>query len=403
MKILQVGPVPPEIGGKTVGGVATHLWDLSKSLSDRGHKLSILSDNFYCIKRGPLIKQGINIYGPSLFFVLKLPFLIFQHLNIILKFYTHFKGLLSIEKIIFGLLYYKHVLNTVKPDIIHVHHLEKRFPFAYFASKGKIPIITTVHSTHSFKCSTSEKNRKNCNLVAKNLGLNPDLIFVSKHLKDQYTESFNNCGAKNYIINNPVDINKYSLLDKTESREKINLAKGVPSVLFVGNLIKRKGIHVFIAAINILVTRNKEINAHILGDGLEMTCVKEFISSNRLEGRVHLEGKKTYPDILLYYNASDLLVLPSLSEGFALTYLEAMACGLPCIGVNGVADEIITSAEYGLLVPPDNPAILANAIESEIQKEWNRKIIRDYALSFSWDKRIYLFEELYDKLLFKNT
>ena len=72
MKILQVGPIPPEIGGKTVGGVATHVWDLSRHLAKRGHEVAVLADNFLNTPAIPIIKDGVKVYGFSKAFVLKL-------------------------------------------------------------------------------------------------------------------------------------------------------------------------------------------------------------------------------------------------------------------------------------------------------------------------------------------
>ena len=68
---------------------------------------------------------------------------------------------------------------------------------------------------------------------------------------------------------------------------------------------------------------------------------------------VRIEGVKQYPELLYYYNAADLFVVPSLSESFGLVYIEAMACGVPSIGTDVTAiPEVISSEDYGFLVPP---------------------------------------------------
>ena len=63
MKILQVGSIPPELGGTTRGGVANHIWELSENLAKRGHEVAILADNLPCEKTLPEVEKGVRIYG----------------------------------------------------------------------------------------------------------------------------------------------------------------------------------------------------------------------------------------------------------------------------------------------------------------------------------------------------
>jgi hypothetical protein len=60
MKILQIGPIPPEFGGGTRGGVATHVWDLSTHLAARNHQVAVLADNTFTDHKGPEIKEVLR-------------------------------------------------------------------------------------------------------------------------------------------------------------------------------------------------------------------------------------------------------------------------------------------------------------------------------------------------------
>ena len=165
MKILQVGPIPPEIGGKTVGRVATHVWDLSRHLVKRGHDVAILANNFPNPPEIPLIKDGVRIYGFSKTFILKhLPLALLSPFDIY-KLKKHFGDLMGLIPIVAIFSHYKYVIRHFNPDIIHAHHLESLFPFAYFASKNKIPIVTIVHSLHSVKFSPPTQSQRYRKLI----------------------------------------------------------------------------------------------------------------------------------------------------------------------------------------------------------------------------------------------
>jgi len=105
----------------------------------------------------------------------------------------------------------------------------------------------------------------------------------------------------------------------------------------------------------------------------------------------------------LYYNAADFFVLPSKSgEGLPLVALEAMACGLPVVATNiGGISEIMTK-DYGKIVPPDNPAALAEAIlefsrrELFALKNGLRSMIEQ---KYSWDKNVEKLVEIYEELI----
>jgi len=295
---------------------------------------------------------------------------------------------------------YDRVFHRFRPDIIHVHMLEFRFPFAYFAGKGRIPIVATIHSFNSIEFSAPIQSEKYHKLVASNLRLSRNLIFVSHYVEKRYRQLFGDDNtAKCWVIHNPTDVGKYHPVDKDEARRRIGLCDEIPVLLFVGNMIKRKGIHILLEAVEILQKKDKVVRVVIVGDGPERQGIDDFVVNNGIGDIVKVEGQKQYPELLYYYNAADLFVMSSLSETFGLVYIEAMLCGVPIIGTNVTAmPEVIPSEDYGFLVPPVDPSALAEAIERGLNKEWDKEKIVTYARSFDWDKRIAEFEKVYKEI-----
>jgi teichuronic acid biosynthesis glycosyltransferase TuaC len=115
-----------------------------------------------------------------------------------------------------------------------------------------------------------------------------------------------------------------------------------------------------------------------------------------------LEGVKCFPELLYYYNAADLFVMPSLSEGWGYVFGEAMLCGTPVIGTDtpGIRDAIANEA-CSILIKPNDPGALAEAIEKGLNKKWDREKVIEFALSFSWEKSIRKFEKIYEGLIAK--
>ena len=118
----------------------------------------------------------------------------------------------------------------------------------------------------------------------------------------------------------------------------------------------KKGVKYLIETLNIIKNKNKNIRLFIVGDGEEREYLEKLVKELTLEDYVRFIGKIPNERVLEYMVASDIFILPSLSEGFPVTFLEAMASGLPIITTNvrGLS-EIIIDGENGFLVDPKSP------------------------------------------------
>lgn len=137
-------------------------------------------------------------------------------------------------------------------------------------------------------------------------------------------------------------------------------------LLFVGNLIPRKRLHVLLDALGEL--RDASWTLDVVGsaemDRSYARLARERITTLGLGSRVTTHGTLAGDALADRYRRSHLLVVPSSYEGFGIVYLEAMAFGLPVIaGATGAADEIVLHETTGFLVRPDDTFSLRKQLE----------------------------------------
>lgn len=149
-------------------------------------------------------------------------------------------------------------------------------------------------------------------------------------------------------------------------------------ILYVGNLIPRKGVRFLIDALHRLPS-TVPAQLLILGEGADRPQLEAQVRELGLEPRVSMPGRVPDADLHRALREASVLVLPSIvdqrgdTEGLGVVLLEAMSYRVPVIGsaIGGITD-IITDGETGLLVSPEDPAAIAAAIE---------RIVRDPGLA----------------------
>ncbi|MGC4044993.1 MAG: glycosyltransferase [Armatimonas sp.] len=139
-----------------------------------------------------------------------------------------------------------------------------------------------------------------------------------------------------------------------ERREYVEPAK--PTVLSIARLSPEKGIDVLLKAAQAL----PDIAFLIAGDGPERTALE----ASALPNVTFLGFRKDIPELLAQ---ATLVAVPSRQEGLGLAAVEALAAGVPVIASNvGGLSEVVVPNKTGLLVPPDDPAALTEALRSLI-------------------------------------
>jgi glycosyltransferase involved in cell wall biosynthesis len=170
-------------------------------------------------------------------------------------------------------------------------------------------------------------------------------------------------------------------------------------IVTVANLRPEKAHEVLFDAASLVLRRCPETEFVIAGDGPRRQELESVAAARGIASRVQFIGHAD--DVPSLLASSDLFVLPSRSEAFPNSVLEAMASGLPIVAsrVGGIV-ELIENQRTGVLVPPDDPRALGHAILDLIQ--WRSHAARlghaaraEVEARYSWDRMIAAFEHLY--------
>jgi glycosyltransferase involved in cell wall biosynthesis len=176
-------------------------------------------------------------------------------------------------------------------------------------------------------------------------------------------------------------------------------ARPVMTVLTVANLRKEKAHEVLLQAAAKLAPRHPYLQFQIVGDGPRMAELRALCTSLGLDSQVAFLGHRE--DVPALLSQADAFVLPSRSEAFPNGAIEAMASGLPVVAsATGGLLDLIESGRTGVLVQPDDPDALADALEALVSSPARAAALgscarEEVARRYSFDRMVRAFEDLY--------
>ena len=190
----------------------------------------------------------------------------------------------------------------------------------------------------------------------------PRLVFVSHGSKQTLRRLQPLHDEQLSVVYYPVDVAGVQLKQREALPEWANFMLGQPTVVAAGRLVRQKGFDVLIRAHALLRQRGLEHQLVILGEGELRGSLETLAADLGVSSSVHLPGHQVNPYPLMQHAA--VFALSSRWEGFGGVVVEAMACGTPVVAADcpsGPA-EILDGGRYGLLVPPNDPQALTDAL-----------------------------------------
>ncbi len=270
-------------------------------------------------------------------------------------------------------------------DIIHAHTtFFGGFIGLLIAWLWRKPLIVTIHGTGDVGLFTRKNflhgHRNLATKLAKFCLARVDgIIAVSDYLKTCMVNDLGISPEKIRVIDMGVNTDLFSPTEQKLARAQLNLPEPDTKILlYVGSLHKTKGVDYLLKAILQMSLSNYLLV--VIGDGLERSALEAFAHEQGLH--TLFTGILPKENIPLWMSAADLLVHPSLSEGFGLVALEALSCRTPVVVSKvGGLPEIVDDDIDGYLIDPANPPALAAGIAQGLQNATRlRKQGREKAL-----------------------
>jgi len=282
-------------------------------------------------------------------------------------------------------------------DILHVHYAMPHATSAYLAKKiigeNKFKYITTLHGTDI----TLVGNHASFFKITKfSIESSDGITCVSNYLKEA-TEKIFNINKEIRVIYNFIDTERYkrdeNLRNKPDKKEHTRTGTGSFNFLnkddmvisHISNFRPVKKVQNIIKAF-CKITKIVKAKLILVGDGPEIKKCRLLTERLDLTDKVFFVG--VHEDILPVLSISDLYMLPSRSESFGLSALEALSCSVPVVGTKfGGLPEVVVDGVCGYLVDPDDVDLLASsALRILCDKDLKEK------MSFEARKRAELFD-----------
>lgn len=378
-KCMKIAFVYDAIYPYVKGGVEKRVWEIAVRLAVQGHDVHIFGMQYW--DGGPiLVKDGVTLHGvcPAL------------------SLYASGRRTVG-EALVFGL----RLLPALAPyrfDIIDC----QQFPFfSCFSAKAlamlrRTPLVITWHEvwgdewyTYLGRGAGFFGKSIEC-LVAR---LTPHVIAVSPTTARRFTIIGGRPTAA--IIPNGVDIRRIAA---------VRAAPDPSDIIFAGRLIREKHVELLVEAFAILSESQPSLRLRIIGDGPELDSVRELIQKRGLGNLVDMQGfVAEHDDLITHMKASKVCALPSTREGFGITALEALACGLPVVTVDHPANAVrdLITEETGFLCDLTDED-LARAISGALRRSGNmREPCIAAASGYDWDRIAAKCEAYYHSVIAK--
>lgn len=293
------------------------------------------------------------------------------------------------------------VIKNEGLDLLHVHYA---IPHAVCAILGRsmagsnIGIVTTLHGTDITVLGTDSSLKQ---AIRYGIEQSDIVTAVSNSLREQTYEMIEP-DKEIKTVYNFVDEREYKRKAQPELKAQLGLSEDEPVLIHVSNFRKVKRVGDIVSTFA-KVRSKLQSKLLLVGDGPEMGQIVQQVKELGIEGDVLFLGNQN--KLADLYNISDVKLLMSEKEAFGLVALEAMACGVPCLGTRiGGIPEIIEDGANGLLVDLGDVETAANRItvaleNPELMEKLKAGALETARKKFHSDKILAQYEEIYEQLL----
>jgi len=374
-----------------VGGLAAHVYDLSKMLVKKGYTIHVVTCSFPGAADYELV-DGVHVHRFDAYEIPAPEFLQWDlNMNVLME---------------------KKAIEIIKEhdiDIIHAHDwlvASAAIGLKHFFRK---PMIATIHSLERGRRNGLYNDGQHMidqleNFLIQEAWHN---IVCSQYMQSLCHFSFRFSNDKMTIIPNGVRFDDFSVKlskgDAVKHHKKYALIEE-QIVAYIGRLVPEKGVNVLLGAVKPVLKKMPATKFVIAGEGWHRNELQRITKELNIEEKVLFTGYLPEEDFLAYFNVSDILVVPSTYEPFGIVALEGMATEI--VSDVGGLSEIVDHQWTGMKVPADNSQALADSIIELLTNETLRTRIVSNAIDklkhvYDWsiiaDHTIKVYQNVFDE------
>lgn len=290
--------------------------------------------------------------------------------------------------------------RTERYDLVHLHAANEipGFCLGYTLRKTLKDYKLVIQIYTALARGLPRSLFEACCIISSHMA---DAVFsLSDFSKKNVSEAYHVPQSKIKVTYAGVDETFFKERNRNATNEQFNL-------LFCGRIAgprRQKGIDILLRAMYFILKEN-DVKLKLIGTGSRVEEYKALSHELGIGEHVEFLGFVDYDNLPEYYSNADLFVLPSRRESFGLVLAEAMAAGLPVVSTNiGAIPEVVVDGKTGILVPPDEPKIFANAVNSLLSDSQRREVmgmkgrerVKKY---FTWEKVAERVLRFYEEIL----
>jgi glycosyltransferase involved in cell wall biosynthesis len=294
----------------------------------------------------------------------------------------------------------------IEAEVFEVHAVSGyAIPKVLKKNRATKPLIHTIHGVladeyeHAKNSGYQTFSSRLANIFMKHLAkLEAEtarnattIVTISKYSVEKIQQYYRVDPGKVQIVPNGVDIEIFKPSNDQEAlKHRFNFRKEL-CILFVGNLVPRKGLTYLIEAAKKIVKERKKVKFLIAGEGPLKNQLIRNIQEANISNSFKFLGRVDEKLLPLLYNCADVFVLPSIQEGQGIVLLEAQASGKPIVAFDvGGAKEAVRNGVTGILVKPGDSNALADALIELIENKTLRERMgfsgRQFIIdNFTWE------------------
>ena len=185
--------------------------------------------------------------------------------------------------------------------------------------------------------------------------------------------------------------------------QKIKTSDEVSDIIFVGRLIKEKNVDILIKSISIIKEKNPNISCLIIGEGPERSKLEKLVDDLKINDNINFKCfMKNHDYIIGYMKSSNVLVLPSVREGFGIVVIESNACGIPVVVMDhemNAAKDLVHEGVNGYKAKLSPKDISDKIIKSIENKDKMKTSCIDSSKGYDWNKIVDDLEKVYLEII----